>query len=52
MKIATGQIVALYSVFYNFCRLHKTLGATPAATNPRGGSAAVLSKRCGRGRMA
>jgi hypothetical protein len=22
--------VALYSVFYNFCRVHKTLGATPA----------------------
>src|SRR5246127_5686774 len=24
--------LALYFVFYNFCRVHKTLGATPAMT--------------------
>ena len=25
-----GHMVALYSLHYNFCRVHKTLGVTPA----------------------
>ena len=29
--------LALYFVFYNFCRVHKTLGATPAMASGLGG---------------